>query len=135
MITTTSMERVIERRQFRRAELDAPIDIRSAKTEQPNAQVTGQVKNVSLAGVYVYVSSPCPLQPGEQVICSIVVPLEQQRAFPFRRVSGKGWIVRLEPIARGRRTGESPSADSLIGMVVAFAPDVTALGAVTPHHF
>jgi hypothetical protein len=79
------------------------------------------------------VKAPCALQVGEQVICSIAVPPEQSRWFPFSRILGKGWVTRLKPIAMGRRDGdwvpESPE-EELLGLVVAFNPDVSALGTI-----
>jgi len=115
----------VERRQFRRAEVDVPVAIRF-----DSGSATGQVKNVSLAGVYCYTNSPCALKPGESVTCAIAIPPEQTRAFPFTRIAGKGWVVRVEPVPAGRRAGENPSDEDLIGLAVAFTPDVTALGAV-----
>lgn len=125
------MSTATERRRFRRAELDVPVAIRSLDREGADTvAITGQVKNVSLAGVYCYVGTPCPLQVGEQVVCTISVPSEQARLFPFTRLLGKGWVARLEPIVKGRRAGESPTEEQLLGMAVAFTPDVTALGTI-----
>ena len=126
------MSTVTDRRRYRRAELDVPVTIRSTDQEgAKNAEaITGQVKNVSLAGVYCYVNAPCPVQIGEQVVCSISVPPEQARLFPFTRLLGRGWVARLEPVMKGRRAGETSSGEQLLGMAVAFTPDVTALGTI-----
>lgn len=126
----------MERRQFRRAEIDVPVAIRPANADgsQPSPPsetvVTGQAKNVSLAGVYCYAKSPCPLKAGERVTCSVAIPPEQARLFPFTRLVGQGWVVRVDPIPMGRRAGENPSEEDLLGLAVAFTPDVTALGTV-----
>ena len=122
----------VERRQFRRAEVDVPVAIRPVSPdEQPaNSLITGQVKNVSLAGVYCYAKAPCPLKTGERVACSIVIPPEQTRAFPFARLVGDGWVVRVEPVPAGRRAGENPTDEQVLGLAVAFTPDVTALGTI-----
>ena len=120
-----------ERRRVRRAEIDVPVSIRASASEEPSQPtITGQVKNLSLAGVYCYTKSPCALQPGAPVSCAIAIPPEQARAFPFTRIAGKGWVVRVESIPAGRRAGENPTDEGLIGLAVAFTPDVTALGAV-----
>jgi len=125
------MKTAIERRRFRRAELDVPVTIRPLGTEEAaEMAVTGQVKNVSLAGVYCHVRAPCLLRPGNHVTCSISIPLEQARWFPFSRVQGKGWVVRVEPLPVGRRAGETPAEEPLLGVAVAFMPDVTALGTI-----
>jgi hypothetical protein len=125
------MSTIIERRRFRRAELDVTAVLRSLTDEASAAEpIIGQVKDVSLAGVLCHVKAPCPLTPGEQVLCSITVPPEQARLFPFTRLHGKGWVVRIEAIPVGRREGERPPEDELIGLAVAFTPDVTALSAI-----
>lgn len=121
----------VERRQFRRAEIDVPVSIRASASEEPSPPtITGQVKNLSLSGVYCYTASPCSLKPGESVTCAVAIPPEQARAFPFTRIAGKGWVVRVDPIPAGRRAGENPTDEDLIGLAVAFTPDVTALGTI-----
>lgn len=121
-----------ERRQSRRARIEGPIEIRSAQgTSSSTDPIVGQVRNVSLSGVYCAVKEPCPLQLNEEVICSIRVPQEQTRAFPFNRIQGHGWVVRLDRIAVGRRAGESHTDEHLLGVVLAFSPDVTALSTIT----
>jgi c-di-GMP-binding flagellar brake protein YcgR len=46
------MKSVMERRRFRRAELDVPVNIRPANpAEHDSEPIVGQVKDVSLAGV------------------------------------------------------------------------------------
>ena len=119
----------MERRRFRRAELDLPVSIRSLAQDGSADPVIGQIKDVSLAGVYCYVKSPCSLKPEEPVICSVTIPPEQQRVFPFSRLHGKGWVLRVGTVTRGRRAGESQTTEPLVGVAMAFAPDVTALGA------
>jgi len=122
------MKTATEQRQFRRAEIDAPLSIRLLSQNGVASPVTGQVKNVSLAGVYCYLQDGYSLKLGDQVVCSLTVPAEQLRLFPFTRVLGKGRVVRVEAIPTGRRAGESPSGQKLLGTAIAFAPDVTALG-------
>ena len=102
------MKAGVERRRSRRADLDVPIEIRQGPASESHQPVVGQVKNVSLTGVYFHVKTPCALQTGEQVTCSIHIPPEHSRWFPFTRILGKGWIMRSEPVPVGRRAGEAP---------------------------
>lgn len=130
MLTVDRAKTVIDRRRFRRTELNLPVSIRSLSSEDGAANpVIGQVQDIGLAGVYCYVAAPCSLKPDEPVICSVAVSPEQQRIFPFARLQGKGWVLRVGTVTRGRRAGESPTDESLVGVAIAFAPDVTALGA------
>jgi len=122
------MKATIERRKFRRTDLEAPVTIRQFGREGVvKAPIAGELKNISIAGMYCHLKAPCSLKVGEQISCSVSVPSEQARLFPFNRIVGKGWISRLEPISLGRRSGESPSQEQLFGVAVAFAQDVTVL--------
>jgi hypothetical protein len=126
------MQSAMDRRRFKRAELDVGVEIRPIDGEnEKKPSITGQVKNVSLAGVYCYIKEACTLKKGEQVVCSIIVPQEQFRLFPFSRLISKGWVIRCEPVKAGKRAGESSIPDEqLHGLAVAFAPNVTALGII-----
>ena len=130
------MKTLSERRQFRRAELDVTIQIRpvgDGDSSQP--MLEGRIKNVSLAGALCYVSTPCPLKTGETVLCSVMIPTEQVRLFPFARLHGKGWVVRISPVSGGRRAGDATQAgEQWLSVAIAFAPDVTALGTLE-HQF
>ncbi len=121
------MKTAMERRRFRRAELDVPVTIRPVTEDASAEPVIGHVKDVSLAGVFCYVKAPCPLEPNTPVIFSITVPFEQVRTFPFTRLLGKGRVIRTEPIPVGRRSGELQGGEPLQGLALEFAPDVTAL--------
>ena len=123
----------VERRRFRRAELDVAVDIRPAGQRDPTiSAISGQVKDVSLAGVYCFVSAPCQLKAGDEVNCSISIPEEQSRVFPFSRVLGRGCVVRVDPNPAPAReaSGESRigEGEPLVGLALSFAPDVMALG-------
>ena len=121
----------VERRRFRRAELEGiPVVIRSLEKPGNAAPVTGEVKNASLAGVYCQVSAPCSLHPGDSVLSSIDIPSEHARAFPFARLAGKGLVVRVEPLPVGKRAGEVSADEPLLGLAVAFSSDATALGTI-----
>ncbi len=126
------MRGAIERRRFRRAELEAPVVIRAMDADGAAEQitVTGQAKNVSLAGLYCHVKGPCPFVAGQRVLSSIVFSEEQVRLFPFARVLGQGWVTRVEPVLPGGKGAgdDSSGQGTLVGVTVAFAPDVTALG-------
>lgn len=124
------MKTAMERRRFRRAELDVPVSIRPVTQDASAEPVTGQVKDLSLAGVFCSTPAPCVLKLGDAVICSIAIPPEQARLFPFTRVLGKGWVTRLEPLPVGRREGERQPEEALLGLAVAFSPDIAALGTI-----
>lgn len=121
-----------ERRRFRRADLEVPVEIR--KADQKGAEINtvrGTVRDVSLAGFYCFIENPSDLKLGDLVDCSVSVTEEQVR-FPFSRVLGRGWVTRLEPNLPGEQADEqSSSKKSVVGLAVAFAPDVTALGTMS----
>ena len=125
------MTSVIERRRHRRANLGLPVEMRpAADAGGKTPSVIGRLRNAGLAGFYCTVDDPSPFTIGQKIICSISVPPEEFRAFPFSRVMGRAWVVRVEPVPMGRREGEAPPGQPKLGMAVAFAPDVTALGSV-----
>jgi hypothetical protein len=124
------MKTAMERRRFRRAELDVPIAIRPMNQDASAEPVIGHIKDISLAGALCYTKAPCALKLGEAVICSVAIPPEQARLFPFARVLGKGWVTRLEPLPVGRREGERQPEEALLGLAVAFSPDIAALGTI-----
>ena len=126
------MKAGVERRRFRRAEVDVPVAIRPGGAGSASAAlIEGQVKDISLAGFYCYMKAPCALKPGDMVSCSMTIPQEQARWFPFTRVVGKGSVMRIEPVPMGRRAGDTPSEEELVGAAIAFTPDVTALGSIS----
>ena len=131
------MKTMAERRQFRRADLDIPIMIRPNSEEEegsPGAALEGQVRNVSLAGVFCHLPTPCSLKTSQTVTCSIIIPAEQGRLFPFTRLHGKGWVVRISPVVPGRRAGDASPNEQVLGVAIAFTPDLTALGTLE-HQF
>lgn len=124
------MKAAVERRQFRRADVDVTVEVRPQRDGELGEAIEGQVKNVSLAGLLCYVQAPCALQVGDRVVCGMTIPESQTRYFPFTRLHGKGWLVRIDQINSGRRAGEVPEGEHWIGLAIAFAPDVTALGSI-----
>ena len=128
------MKASMERRRFRRAELDVPVSIRALGEQGSTSEpIVGQAKDISLAGLYCHVKTPCSIASGQSVMCSVVIPPEQARWFPFTRVTGRGNVVRLEPVPEGRRAGEIQPEEQLMGVAIAFAADVTALGTIEWH--
>ena len=120
---------VMERRRYRRAELNVPVAIRQLGSDgSPGTSMTGEVKNLSLAGVFCHVKAPSTMELGHTMICSTLIPPEERRAFPFTRIHGKCTVVRVETVPMGRRAGESQASEPLVGIAMAFASDVTALG-------
>ncbi len=108
-----------------------PVTIRKrSSASASDGPIIGRAKDVSLAGVYCHVTAPCALAQGDLVTCSVTVPSEQGRWFPFSRLAGKGSVVRLEPIPQGRRAEDNPPEETSVGVAIAFAPDVTALGSI-----
>lgn len=125
------MKAAVERRRFRRAGLDVEVAIRLLGTEDGSAStILGRIRDLSLAGFYGHVKAPCSLKVGDLAMCSVAIPPEQSRWFPFTRITGKGSVVRLDSVPQGRRLGDSPNDEPLMGVAVAFAPDVTALGSI-----
>ena len=123
------MRSVLERRQFRRAELNVPVTIRSLTPEGSASEpIIGQVKDVSLAGMYCTVIKPAPVASGDTIACSVSIPSDHATLFPFTRIAGKGRILRVD--GRHRHAGAAAGDQERVGLAVAFAPDITALTAI-----
>ena len=124
---------LMERRQFRRAELEAPVELRSLNesgSSDSRPILTGRSKSVSLGGCYSYIKAPCPLKRYDEVVCSIAVPPEYRGHFPFTRVLGRGWVVRVESPHKSGRANSGAEPESQVGVIIAFTPGVTALGTI-----
>lgn len=117
----------VERRRHRRIDLAVKVVIRAIEGASIGAPVIGYAKDVGLAGVFVIVPGPASLKPGAPISYSVEVPAERQRQFPFTRLMGKGWVVRL-----AEQQSDAVSGISGTGIAIAFADDVTALSAVQP---
>ena len=126
------MKTSVERRRFRRAELEVPVTIRPVGPQEDAKapSLVGETRNVSLAGVLCQVEAPCALTPGQSVMCTVEIPEELVKRFPFARLTGRGSVIRVEPVQEGRRAEDNRSEKQLIGLAIAFASDVTALGAM-----
>ena len=113
--------RVIERRQHRRVDLPVEARLRSLNgSGQSVSPVIGRAKDVSLAGVYAFFPAPFPFSAGAAVSFEVEIPPEHAKQFPFVRLLGKGWVVRVTP-------GEEPSQ---VGVAIAFTGDTTTLSAI-----
>ena len=116
--------RVIERRQHRR--VDLPVEVRLRSLDGPSqsaAPLIGSAKDVSLAGVYALFPAPFPFAAGAAVSFEVTIPPEHAKQFPFIRLLGKGWVVRVTP-------GEEPGQ---AGAAIAFTGETTALSAIQPY--
>jgi hypothetical protein len=118
-----------ERRRSRRVDLpDVPVVIRPVNADDlPGQPVECQLRNVSLTGLSCLVPASVSLQPNDRVVCSVLIPRERTRTFPFTRLHGRGWVLRVEPTAPTRRAGDTTGGQTMLGMAIAFAPDASAL--------
>ena len=137
---------VIERRQQRRADLRAQIVIKILDGQGEDHPVIGRVKNVSLSGAYAYVPTPFNFPSGTALTFSVSIPQESARQFPFVRLLGKGWIVRVDqpqqddikkrkPVHKEKEFGSGLTQEILgsgedVGVAIGFTRDVTALGSI-----
>ena len=115
-MTTEAMEK----RRGRRISLKAPLMIRRDIAGEPEERVAA---NVSLSGVYF--ETDRPYQSSEAVVVSVAVPEQQRRDFPFSRLAGRSYVVRIDELSEveGRKR---------YGVALAFADNVTTLLAVPP---
>jgi len=113
---------VLERRQSRRVDLEVPIDVREIGAQGQRAEpITGRARNVSLAGCYALIPASAQRAVGTPVSCTITIPQELTQQFPFVRLVGKGWIVRVTPAKRA--TSDRPGAEEQAG-VTGSSPEV-----------
>ncbi len=114
---------VVERRRHRRAELPVSVTLRPAGKDPSSApQIVGESKDIGLAGAYIKVKAPFQLPVGTTVSYSVDIPASQQRQFPFTRLLGTGWIVRVDSEPDGKD----------VGVAIAFPSNATVLSAVQP---
>lgn len=114
---------VVERRRHRRVELPVQVALRPAGTEPSSTPpIVGESKDIGLAGAYIKVKAPFQLPVGAPVSYSVDIPASEQRKFPFTRLLGTGWIVRVTP--------EPDGPD--VGVAIAFPSNATVLSAVQP---
>ena len=112
---------IVERRRHRRVELPVHVALRPAGKEASSVpQVIGESKDIGLAGAYIKVKAPFQLPAGTTVSYSVDIPAGEQRKFPFTRLLGTGWIVRVTPEPDGQD----------VGVAIAFPGNATVLSAV-----
>ena len=111
----------IERRHHRRVELPVQVSFQLRGAEN-TPKIAGSAKNVGLAGAYLTVPAPFSLAAGTPIMYSVEVAQEHQRQFPFSRLLGTGWVVRVDPQSGG---GE-------VGVALAFSGSSTILSTVQP---
>ena len=117
----------VERRHHRRVDLPVKVVLRKISGSSVGEPINSIAKDVGLAGVYVIAPEAGTLKPGDVVSYSVEVPVERQRQFPFTRLMGKGWVVRLTDKQKDAESGITG-----MGVAIAFADDVTALSTVQP---
>jgi len=115
----------IERRRGRRAFIRVPLAIRSHGTRAPKPLREEMTKNVSLAGVYFETEEEHPYTANEFYTASIAIPESETRDFPFRRLAGRGRVVRIEELS-----GTSAAGGKRFGIALEFGQDLTALTAI-----
>lgn len=108
-----------EQRQSKRTDIKATLLIKreGQSKEEPFEEVT--VTSVGLNGVYFYTTEKPAYGVGERLMCSMQVPPQYRRVFPFVRVAGWSRVVRIEEI--------TVQGQSRYGVAVAFAGDMTTL--------
>ncbi len=125
---SVQQDQTIEWRQHRRAEVEAPIEIRGLDIQESMRFVTGQTKNVSLAGCYAIVPAPFPFPVGASIYCAITIPRAAMKYLPFSRIMGSGHVVRIEVVRTEADSQQESSGNLRVGLGIAFSRDVTALG-------
>lgn len=116
----------VEHRRDRRIDLSAvTVSIRNLESKSPAEHaISGQVKDVSLTGLLASIPAAFSLRPGTSVSCEVTVPRESRKQFPFARIIGEGWVVRVQ------QPQDANEGESSVEVAVAFAGTATALGAI-----
>ena len=118
-------EQDIERRRNRRANCSASqLLIRLEKLPKSHAFREMPARNVSLQGVYFETTDPAAFPLNDTVVASVSISSSDTKRFPFKRLAGRGRIVRVTP---------PPTSGSPTGVAVEFGRDVTALGTIPEH--
>ena len=121
--------RVLERRKQRRIQLEGvTVELRPL-LDQPNghrdAIIHGRVLDVNLTGVYAMIPEQPSFAIGSAMACTVTIPHELARRFPFARLLGKGWVTRV-----ASHPTETIDGHPAMGVAISFGGDVTALAAV-----
>lgn len=118
----------LDRRRGRRVELVAPLLIR--RTAGPGPAGALSTKNISLGGVYFEANEADAYAVDETVVATISIPEPQTRDFPFRRLSGRGRVVRVNRLA-----GQGADGRGHVGVALEFAKDVTRLTTIPARNY
>jgi len=128
---------VVERRHHRRVDLRVLVVVRALEEDGSVSEpYVGSARNVSLAGVYAVMPEPFPLTGGKPVSFSVSIPQESWKSFPFVRLLGKGWIVRVDPMLGPEPQsgppvlGQPQLEEKQAGVAIAFSKETTALGTI-----
>lgn len=121
----TGQQSSINKRRQRRADLEAPIQVRRIKDGLPIAPEQALTTNVSLAGVYFEIEHGQPYAPNDLVLTSVSIPAPLQRQFPFTRLAGRGRVVRVDMLP-----AEEAGKGGRQGVALEFSENVTALSAI-----
>ena len=115
----------VDRRRGRRARVQASLLVRRGATPGTTSVREEVTSNISLAGVYFETEHGDQYTMNEMVTASVAVPDQQTRQFPFRRLSGRTRVVRVNELPSG-----TPSGRRRFGVALEFGDDVTALTAI-----
>lgn len=115
----------VERRRGRRAHVRAPVTIRRVGARDPASAREEVSANISLAGVYFETEHGDQYAVNDVVTAAVVVPGQDTRQFPFRRLSGRTRVVRVHELSP-----EASGGRRRFGVALEFGDDVTALTAI-----
>ena len=115
----------VDRRRGKRANLEVPLSIRRVEADRSKPFQEEVTKNISLVGLYFETEHGDQYTMNEMVTASVAVPDQQTRQFPFRRLSGRTRVVRVNELPSG-----TPSGRRRFGVALEFGDDVTALTAI-----
>ena len=111
----------VERRREKRVAVQAPMLIRRIATGEEEPFVEQRTGNVSLGGLYFEAEEGATYAAHQTVVASVSIPQATTRDFPFRRLAGRGRIVRIEKVPHRGQGGPRR-----MGVAVEFGDDVTA---------
>src|SRR3989338_971098 len=113
----------VERRRGQRANVEAPLLIRTAGQAAAAFQQE-TTKNISLGGAYFEAASGEGFSVHAPIVVSVSIPIAQTRRVPFTRLAGRGRVVRMYELPSQEVGGQKR-----FGIALEFNDDVTALTA------
>ena len=114
----------VERRRGQRANVEAPLLIRTAGQAVAAAFQQETTKNISLGGAYFEAASGEGFSINAPIVVSVSIPIAETRRFPFTRLAGRGRVVRMYELPSQEVGGQKR-----FGIALEFSDDVTALTA------